>query len=385
MDLSFTEEHEGFRQELIDFCRSELPDETLSPAISPSFMREVAKRGWLGLSIPKEYGGLGRDAICRVIFNEELAYHRAPVSLTLYGRSFNLFGRICMKHGSEEQKSKWLPRLARGELVGQCYTEPEAGTDITRIQTHAVRQGDNYIINGQKMFITTTHVLRHTLLMARTDQDASPEKGISMLIMDNTSPGITITPLIGMGNYRTNQVFLENVNVAVENLVGEENRGFDYYQENKPFYLNKEQGAEVGTLRRSFEEIVQYAKDTKRGGSVLVENAVVRHKLAELAADIRAMRLLNYRMAAMETKGLDVSHIGSLTRVFNMETLAKFNNFVVRLLGLGGQLKRGSKYAPLGGVLQWRYENDAIQFFNRGSPSYIKTAIATHGLEMPES
>ena len=167
MEFRFTEEQEKFRQEISDFCKRELQGETLSPSYSPSFIGKVAGKGWLGLSIPKEYGGQGRDAIYRVIFNEEMAYNQAPMPLELWGRSFSLFGKICLKHGSEEQKKEYLPRLARGEAIGQCYTEPEAGTDMTRIQTRAVRQGDHYIINGQKMFITTTHLLHYTLLMAR--------------------------------------------------------------------------------------------------------------------------------------------------------------------------------------------------------------------------
>jgi len=385
MDLIFTDDQEHFRQEIIDFCKSELKDEVLSPASSGTFIRKVAEKGWLGLSIPREYGGLGMDAVCRVIFNEEMAYHRAPIPLGLFGRSFNLFGRICLKHGNEEQKRKWLPRMARGEAIGQCYTEPEAGTDITRIQTRAVREGDHYIINGQKMFITTTHILHYTLLMAMTDLDAPPEKGISMFIMDNTSPGITISPWMGMGGYRTNQIYLDNVRIPCENLIGEENRGFDYYLEDKPFYLHKEQGAEVGSVRQIFEDLVQYTKEHKRDGRLLSQNPVVRQKLAEMATSIKIMQLLTYRMAWMETQGLDVSHIANIARVFNVEAWLKFNSIVVQLLGLSGLLERGSEYAPLRGIMAWHYQYDAIQFFTRGSPSYTKSMIATHDLKMPES
>jgi len=384
MQFRFTEEQEEFRQEIINFCKKEMPGEPTSPASSPSFIRKVAEKGWFGLSIPKEYGGQERDAIYRVIFNEEMAYHQAPIPLGLYGRSFSLFGKICLKYGSEEQKKKWLPRMARGEAIGQCYTEPEAGTDMTRIQTRAVRQGDHYVINGQKMFITTTHVLKHTLLMARTDPDAPPERGISLFIMDNTSSGVNLTPLMGMGGYRTNQLFLDNVKIPCENLIGEENRGFDYYLEDKPFYLHKEQGAEVGMMQRTFEDVVQYTKETKREGCLLSQNPVVRQKLADMAIDIRAMRLLSYRMVWMETQGLDLSHIASVARVFNVEAWLRFNSVAMQLLGLGGQLHRDSKYAPLGGIMEWRYQYDAIQFFTRGSPSYTKNVIAIHGLGLPE-
>ncbi len=384
MDFRFTEEQEKFRQEVIDFCDAELPGEAVAPASSPAFIQKVAGKGWLGLSIPQEYGGLGRDAVCRVIFNEEMAYRQAPVPLGLYGRSFNLFGRICLKHGSEELKKKWLPRLAGGEAFGQCYTEPEAGTDVTRVQTRAVRHGDHYVVNGQKMFITTTHVLKHTLLMARTDPDAPAERGLSLFVMENTSPGITISPLMGMGGYRTNQLFLDDVKVPGENLIGEENRGYAYYLEDKPFYLHKEQGAEVGAVRRAFEDLVRYARSTRRDGRLLSQSPTARRKLAEMATNIRAMRTLCYRMAWMETRGLDLSHIASVARVFNVESWLKFNSVAMQLLGLSGQLRRGAEHAPLGGAMGWHYEFDAIQYFTRGSPSYTKSAIATHDLGLPE-
>jgi len=385
MDFRFTEKQEKFRQEVIDFCDAELPGEAVAPMSSPAFIQKVTGKGWLGLSIPEEYGGLGRDAVCRVILNEEMAYRQAPISLGLYGRSFNLFGRICLKHGSEEQKKKWLSRLAAGEAFGQCYTEPEAGTDITRIQTRAVRHGDHYVVNGQKMFVTTTHVLKHTLLMARTDPDAPAERGLSLFVMENTSPGITISPLMGMGRYRTNQIFLDDVKVPAENLIGEENRGYAYYLEDKPFYLHKEQGAEVGAVRRAFEDLVQYVRSTSRDGHLLSQSPMVRRKLAEMATSIRAMRTLSYRMAWMETRGLDLSHIASVARVFNVESWLKFNSVAMQLLGLSGQLRRGADNAPLGGAMGWHYEFDAIQYFTRGSPSYIKSAIATHDLGLPES
>lgn len=384
MNFGFTEEHEAFRQEVIDFCKTEMVGEPVSPNVSPSFIQKVAQKGWLGVSIPEEYGGQGRDAICRVILNEEMSYNRAPIPITLWGRSFSLFGRICLKHGSEELKKKWLPRMAGGEAIGQCYTEPEAGTDMTRIQTRAERQGDDYLINGQKVFITTVHILRHTLLMARTDPDAPPEKSLSMFIMDNRSPGISFTPLMGMSNYRTNQVFLDNVRVPGENLIGEENRGYDYFLEDKPFYLHKEQGSEVGAVRRSFEDLVQYTRETRKDGCLLSQDPTVRQKLAEMATNIRIMRLLSYRMAWMESEGMDVSHIAYVARVFNVEAWLKFNSVAMQLVGLAGQLEPGSSYAPLGGAMNRHYQYDAIQFFTRGSPSYAKSLIATHGLGMPE-
>jgi len=385
MDFTYNREQESFRQEITGFCREQADMDNRNSATDPiEFHRKVAEKGWFGLSIPIEYGGLGLDAIHRVIFNEEMAYHRAPISLGLYGRSFMVFGQICLKHGTEQQKNRWLPRLVRGEAIGQCYTEPEAGTDLSRIQTRAVRENGHYVINGQKMFITTTHILKHTLLMAITDATVAPAKGISMFVMDNTSPGVTISPMQGLGSYRTNQIFLDNVKIPVENLIGEENHGMEYYIKNKPFYLHKEQGAIVGGMRRNFEDLVDYVKGTRKAGSLLSDNPLIRQKLARMATDIRSMRWLTYRLAWMDSQGMDIHDIASITRVHDVESWLKFNNDAMQILGTSGQLKPGSDFTPLNGMMQWHYQYDAIQYFTRGSPSYTKSMIATHGLGMPE-
>jgi alkylation response protein AidB-like acyl-CoA dehydrogenase len=385
MDFAFNEEQERFRQEVADFCHAELEDRPRTPEPASAFVRKVAQKGWLGINIPQEYRGLGKNATHRVIFNEEMAYHRAPISLTLYGRSFMLFGKICLKHGSEQMKRKWLPLLASGRtVIGQSYTEPEAGTDLTRIQTRAVREGDHYVVNGQKMFITTTHVLPYELLLAKTVPDAPPEKAFSMFIMENKAPGVSHSPLMGLGGYRTNQVFLDNVKIPAENLVGEENQGYKYYLENKPFYLNKELGAIVGDLRRCLEDTVQYCKSTLRNGHPLASFPKVRQGLASFAASIRAMRNLSYRMAWMEDHGLDLFHIGTVVRIFTVETRRAFNDFAVRLPGRSGLLEPGSEDAPFGGMMAWRYQYDGIENFTRGSPSYTKSYLATHELGMPE-
>lgn len=388
MEFSFTKDQDNFKQSLINFCKTEIPPVPTNPADMPSFLADITKkisaRGWFGLCIPEKYGGIGGDAVDRVIYYEEMIYHGAPEPICVHGMSFSELGKICMNYGTEEQKKKWLPLIAKGEVIGQTYTEPEAGSDMTRTQTRAVRQGDYYIVNGPKMFSSAIQELNYSLLMARTDTEAPPEKGISLFVMDNRSPGINISPLITMGDMRTNQVFLDNVKIPCENLVGEENRGFDYYIKEKPFYLNKSPGSEIGTLRLIFDNLVQYIKETKRGSTLLSRNAVVRQKLAELATDIQSARLLTYRMAWMETQGIDLSFIAHVVRVTTVETLLKFNNIALQILGLAGLLSPNSKHAPLGGTMEWRYRLDAMQWFNRSGISYAKTVIATHGLGLPE-
>ena len=390
MDLSFTKEQDQFRQEIIDFCETELKDEPTGPAdaanlaISPPLIRKVVEKGWAGLCIPREYGGQGRDAIFQVIFNEEMSYRRAPIPLLLWNHSYSLFSRICLKHGTDEQKKEYLPRVARGEGIGQGFTEPEAGTDLSHVQTRAIREGDHYIVNGQKIFSSGIPGHKYGLLMVRTDIDSPPEKGISLLIMDYSSSGINTIPMKTVGGLAPSTTFIDGVKIPCENLIGEENKGFDYYLENRPFYLNKSPGAEVGAMRRNFEDLVQYTAETSREGQLLSKDPVIRQKIAQIATDIQAMRFLTYRMAWMETQGFDLSLIAHIVRVFTVEAGLSFNNLAIQFPGLEGQLAPNSNYAPLGGILELLYRFDALQWFNRGGISYAKTVIATQGLGQPE-
>jgi len=386
MDLSFTEEQENFRREVIDFCKTEMEGGRRAPGFAESFQRKIAEKGWTGLSIPKEYGGMGLGAIYRVIFMEEMAYWRAPIALYDYGVTISLLGNICLRHGSEEQKRDYLPRIARGEIFcGQGYSEPQAGNDLSAIEARAVRQGEHYIIDGQKMWVHDARTYKYTLLMAKTDPDVPSEKGMSLFILDNASPGVTVMPQLAMSGQLTPQVFLDNVEVPVQNLLGEENRGWDYFMENKPFYWNKEQGAETGTMRRILNDVVNYTKEARRDGELLCQNPMVRQKLAKMATDIRILRFLMYRMAWMETKGLDLFDVASVARVFHVEAWVKFINTAMQLLGLSGQLALRQKYAPFSGVMPALYQQAALQLMQRAGPSYIKSTIASHLLGLPEA
>ena len=386
MDFAFTKEQQEFRQEVIDFCKQELGARERPADFAEAFRRKIAQRGWTGLSIPKEYGGLGLGAIYRVIFMEEMAYWRAPIVPYDYGVTMSLLGKICLRHGSEEQKREYLPRIARGEIFcGQGYSEPQAGNDLSAIQTRAVRQGERYIVNGQKMWVHDARTYQYTLLMVRTDPNAPPEKGISLLILDNSSPGVTVVPQLAMSGQLTPQVFLDNVEVPVRNLLGEENRGWDYYLENKPFYWNKEQGAETGTMRRLFDDLVRYVSQTTRDGRPLKQHPMVRQKLARVATDIRAVRFLMYRMAWMEDQGLDLFNIAAIARVFHVEAWVRSASTAMQILGLAGQLGLGEEHAPLRGITEAWYRQAALQLMQRAGPSYVKSTIATHLLGLPEA
>ena len=383
MDLAFSQEQMDFREEIARFCNEKLSGARTAETAA-EFRREIAEKGWTGLSVPVEYGGLGKGAVHRVIFMEEMAYHQAPLALYDYGVTWSLLGNMLVKHGTEEQRRKYLPMMARAEFFcGQGYSEPEAGNDLTCIQTRAVRDGDGYVVNGQKMWVHEARYYRYTLLMARTRSDVPPENGMSLFVLDNGTAGVSIVPQLAMNGQLTPQVFLDNVRIPAENLVGQENQGWRYYLENKPFYWNKEQGAETGTMRRLFEQVVRYIKTHQTPGRTPYPGELTRQKMARAAAEIRALRHLMYRMAWMEDVGQDLLDISAKARVFHVEAWIRFTDMITQILGRYGQIEPGDEYAALGGTMSRLYPAAALQLLQRAGPSYIKSIIARDVLGMP--
>lgn len=398
MHLIFTEEQQRFRQEVRDFCEKTPWGELTSMRYatrdySPTFYREVAKKGWLGLAIPVEYGGLGRDAIDWTIFTEEMGYYRAPIGLAAFAGVINIMSRILLSHGTEDQKKDYLSRIARGEIwVGQCFTEPNAGTDLAAVETRAVLDGDHYVVNGSKMFWTDAHygqeymqIDDYTLLMARTDPDAPPKKGISLFILDPNAPGITVTPVLTMGGIRTNSGFLEDVRIPRENLIGEENRGWDYFVEVLPFYWQRVQGGLVGDAQWMFDEIVRYAKTTKRGGVLLSQDPLIRRKIADAAIDLSVLRLQIYRMAWMMDEDMDVFNLSATLRVFSDEAMIRLTKATMDILELHSQIQTGSEYAPVRGPIEERYRTNVIRLFGNCGLFAGKNYVARDVLGLPES
>ncbi|MBI2846662.1 MAG: acyl-CoA dehydrogenase family protein, partial [Chloroflexi bacterium] len=240
MDFRFTPEEQRFRQEIQEFLRKELAPEVRAerdgagrwiganmgegPA-SRAFIRKLGERGWIGVSWPKKYGGLERPIMYEYILFEELNWAGAPHLGTARG----IVGPTLLLYGSEEQKQEYLPRIMRGEIEFSLgYTEPEAGTDMANIQTRAVREGDEYVINGQKVYTTRAHYSEYIWLLARTDPNVPKHRGLSLLIVPQRHPNVTVVPMWTMASGRTNVQYLDNVRVPRTALVGEENRGWYY-------------------------------------------------------------------------------------------------------------------------------------------------------------
>ncbi|OGW16845.1 MAG: hypothetical protein A3G93_08695 [Nitrospinae bacterium RIFCSPLOWO2_12_FULL_45_22] len=393
MDFRFSEEEEAFRQEVLDFLKKELTSKGMSVLtlwegeteeeweFAREFTKKLGKKGWLALWWPREYGGLGGSDVQYLIFNEEMAYYRAP-RVDVAGTG--IIGPTIMVHGTEEQKKRFLVPTARGEIIWcQGYTEPGAGSDSAAIQTRAVDDGDDYIINGQKVFTSLAHHSDYCYLTTRTDPNAPKHKGLSYFLVDLKSPGITMRPLINMlGAHSFNEIYLDEVRVPKANMLGKKNEAWKIMMAT----LNFERGtlaSMAGQARRALDELIACAKEMRHNGQPLAQDPMVRHKLAELAIEVQVARLLTYRVIWMQGKRLFPSYEASLAKTFGDELNFRIARIGMDILGLYGQLAKGSKWAPLAGWTASAYQGTLGSLFAGGTPEIQRNVISNIGLGLP--
>lgn len=388
MDIGFTPEQEAFRQEVIAFLKQEITPEFIeqfeqedaaSSYSSPAFSQKLAERGWLSLHWPREYGGQERPLIYQAILNEQLGYFRAPVGW--HNVATEWVAMPVLRYGSDEQKRRFLPPIARGEAsYAPVFTEPEAGSDLANLKTRAVKDGNSYILNGLKVFITPAHRAKYLWLLALTDPKAKRHRGMSMFIVDAASSGITIKGVRTMNHGRVNDVYLEDVRIPADNLIGQENAGWQVAMTT----LNIERSgiyyvaANISWLR----DLLQFARETSRHGKPLVEDPLVRHKFAYWATELEAQRMLSWRIVWLQSQGIQPSTEASVqslrVRMFEHD----FANFAMEILGLYGQLSPGSRWAPLRGRIEKMYLTSSSQHAG-GTTEVQKNIIAIHGLGLP--
>ncbi|MDD5701772.1 MAG: acyl-CoA dehydrogenase family protein [Dehalococcoidales bacterium] len=400
MDFGFIAEQQKFIDEIREFCATTPKGDLADPGDVPddarynfsfSFYQRVCDKGWAGLTFPEEYGGRGLGNTFHVIFNEEMQSLGAAISVTSVGNN-NWLGSIIAKHGTERQKQEYLTRICRGEIILLCqsFTEPDAGADLASLKTRAVRDGEDYIINGQKMFSSNAHLNGQTtriLLLARTDTENPPEKGISMFLVPPDLPGITIRPLWTDGGGRTNEVFFDNVRVSRESLLGEEsglNRGWDYFREFEWGDWERAPGVFFVVFREILKKLIDFVKTTRMDGRLLSQEPSVRRKIAEIAAGIEIIRLLGYKMAWAQDEGGDVLGAAAVESLVRDSLAVKFPNLALCILGPYGQLQSGSKYAVLNGMLEEMYRLNAFSLFGLVGPLTRKNFIAHHLLDLPQ-
>jgi alkylation response protein AidB-like acyl-CoA dehydrogenase len=371
MDFKLGEREEALRKEIRQFAQRELPrgwftllnleeesrdeDWELSLAVA----KKLAQKGWLVMAWPREYGGSGASYWEQLVYGEESGYWGMPgVSMGISGVAW--VGPSLMSFGNEEQRKKYLPMIASGEPDGVwCtgYSEPNAGSDFASIQTRAIGEGDEYVINGQKVWTSCAHRARWCWLAARTDP-AAPKKhqGISILIVDMKSPGITVNPLLNYyGEHIFNEVFFDNVRVPASNLVGEENKGWYHLMQSLASERHSIGPALYGSARRLLDELFSYARETRCDGKPLGRNPLVRYMLADVTAEAEMLRLFNYQLAWELTQGIVPVYGSSRNKAFGDRLLERLGIIGTRIMGAYSQVDPYSKWAKLRGIIQREY------------------------------
>ena len=389
MEYRFTAEDDQFRGDLRRFIQSELPPDWEGGGRWPEeydwdftmqLRRRLADRGWLTMHWPTEYGGQDASPVRSAIYNEELAYCRAP-GRDIFG--VRMLGPTLMLYGSEEQKQTHLPPIARGEIQWcQGYSEPESGSDLASLSTRAVRDGDDYIISGAKIWTTLAHHSDWIMCLARTDPDAPRHRGISFILVDLKSPGVSVRPVVNMaGGHEFNQVIFDNVRVPASNVVGEENRGWYVAVTLLDF---ERSGIDYSAIaRRLLDDTREYAAGVPRNGHLAAQLPWVRNLLADRYIECEVARLLAYNVAWMQGQGLVPNKEASMSKAFGSETLHRAANSALEIAGLPGAMARGESRAPLKGRLG---ENWMISFSHQiagGTSEVQRGVIAGRGLGLP--
>ncbi|MCH9036881.1 MAG: acyl-CoA dehydrogenase family protein [Chloroflexi bacterium] len=387
MRFEFTPEETAFRQEVKDFLKKDWKEDLNVVAgseewwaIEMGMRKKIAEKGWLALSWPKEYGGNDATVMQQVIFTDEWSYAHAPGR---DGEGIGYIGPAIMVHGTEEQKKQHIGGIARGEVVWcQGYSEPEAGSDLASLSTRAVLEGDEWVINGQKIWTSQAHFADWILLLARTDPDAPKHRGITMLLVDMKTPGVSVRPIIDMTNGHVfNEVFFDNVRVPEGNVVGEVNRGWYAGMTLLDFERSGVEYAAVS--RRALDETVKFASETRVNGKSLIQVPTVRNKLAEMAVNVEVSYMLSYQIAWLQSKGEVPNKEASMGKMFGTEIEQRTFQTAMQILGLYGQMIPGSKGAPLHGFIENNYLKSIADTIQSGTSEIQRRIVATRGLGLP--
>jgi len=385
MDFAFTPEEEAFRREVRAFLRDELAGD-IERGGSPErwrqyrgFVKKLAERGWLTLAWPAEWGGQGAGYMQQLVYNEEMAAHDAPAT----DLGSDRVGPTIMLYGTDEQKARFLPPIVKGEAIWcQGFSEPGSGSDLASLQTRAVQDGDEFVINGSKIWTSLAHFAEWMILLARTDPEAPKHKGISYFLVDMNTPGIEVRPLVDMlGRHQFNQVFFQDVRIPRDALLGELNRG--WYVATATLDFERSGIQRVMGNQRTYELLARYASETARDGRPLIAQPLVRHQLADLKIEFEVGRLLAYRVAWMQHQGLVPNYEASVSKMFGSELAQRLANAGMRLMGLGGQLTPGSPWARLEGRIETLYLNAAALTIAAGTSEIQRGIIAGRGLGLP--
>ncbi len=390
MEFTFPAETERWRSELRAFLKQEIPpgfegdddffDNEEQMAFARQFTKKLGAKRWFAPAWPEKYGGLGKSQIEQMILNEELAYHRAPSGGRLF--TIGITGPTMLVHASEEQKGRYLPGMAGGETwYCQGFSEPGSGSDLASMETKAIRDGDDYVINGQKIWTSNGHVADKMLLLARTNQDVPKHKGISAFIVDMKAPGISVQGIPNIAyRHDFNQVFFEDVRVPAKDLMGGLDNG--WYVATTTLDFERSNIAAISGARRTIHDLIRWAKETHAGGRPWDKESVGAN-LAGLAGEGGVGELCAHLAAWLQASGDVPSDEASIGKVWMAMLGIKVGNAGVNLLGAHGQLQPGSKWAQLYGRVLTAYLLAASGPIGGGASEIQKNIIAQRGLGLP--
>ncbi|MFE8948887.1 acyl-CoA dehydrogenase family protein [Streptomyces sp. NPDC003233] len=388
MHLDHTPEQQRLRAELRAYFAQLVPDNAYAryadPVARKRFYRDTIRRlgtdGRLGVGWPEEYGGRGMTAMEQFIFFDEAAQAGVPLPLM----ALNTVGPTLMRYGTEEQKAYFLPRILSGEIdfaIG--YSEPDAGTDLAALKTRAVRDGDEYVVNGQKIWTTNGDTADWVWLATRTDPAAPPHKGITMLLVPTSDPGYSCTVINTLASHDTTASYYENIRVPVSRRVGEENQGWRLITNQ----LNHERVtlAAHGTMAiRALYDVQRWAMETKLAdGRRVADLPWVRRLLARTHTRLDALKLLNWQMVSAVENGTLTPQDASAVKVYGSEARRDAYAWLMEIVAAAGPLKEGSAGAVLHGELERGYRSAVIFTFGGGNNEIQREIISWIGLGMP--
>ena len=395
MDFTYSAAELAFRDELRRWLSTALPagwgtttfepdDENERAEFRLEWERKLFKGGWNGINWPRKYGGRGATLVEQAIFAEEMAIARAPDGLNIIGR--NLAGTTLLHHGTEAQRERFLPKILSGEEVWcQGFSEPNAGSDLASVRCRAVRDDGHFVVNGQKIWTSFAQHAHWCILLVRTDSSLPKHKGISFLLVDMKSPGISIRPLKQIsGESEFNETFFDNVRVPVENLVGELNNGWHIAMTTLAYERGPEDSlARQIRFKQELDRLLVTLSNLRRGAARVIDDPVVRDKLAQSVAEIEIMRLSCLRSFSQTIRGKTIGAEASMSKLYWSHIAQRFYETALESLGPLAAVGRGDPLAPAGGRFQLSFLNSRAFTIYSGTSEIQRNIIAERVLGLP--
>ena len=387
MDFRLGERSDAFREEVREFLRENFRPEMVERAHDTGtshnweFHRALGAQGWIAASWPEEYGGQGRDPMEMTAMRDELRLAGVPTDGL--GQTI-MIARTIRAVGTDEQKQQFIPPALTGEIIFALgYTEPDSGSDVAAAKTRAVRDGDEWVIDGQKMFTTLAHEATYVFLLTRTDPELPKHKGLTMFLVPLDAPGVEIHPVHTMGGERTNATFYTGVRVPDAYRVGEVNGGWDVMTVALTFERG---GFALTEADRVWELTVDWATRTRRAdGTRVIDDPLVRERLATMRIDNQVARLLAYRCSYVAASGGLPGVEGSMHKLWYAEAMTADASELVDMLGAEGVLAHGEADAPVDGWIEHLYRHAAVTTIYGGTSEVQRGIIAERGLGLPRS